>query len=57
MKVDPFDGALFVYVGRRFNALKLIYWDRYANRVIMGMTFTNSRFLAIGGLTRARPFA
>src|SRR2546421_3091786 len=28
MKVDPFGGALFVYVGRRFNALKLIYWDR-----------------------------
>jgi transposase len=26
MKVDPFGGALFVYVGRRFNALKLIYW-------------------------------
>jgi hypothetical protein len=28
--------------------------DEYANRVIMGMTFTNSRFLATGGLTRAR---
>ncbi len=28
MQVDPFGGALFVYVGRRFNALKLIYWDR-----------------------------
>ena len=28
MKVDPFGGALFVYIGRRFNALKLIYWDR-----------------------------
>ncbi len=28
MKVDPFGGALFVYVGRRFNALKLIYWGR-----------------------------
>jgi transposase len=28
MKVDPFAGALFVYIGRRFNALKLIYWDR-----------------------------
>jgi transposase len=28
MKVDPFGGALFVYVGRRFNALKMIYWDR-----------------------------
>jgi hypothetical protein len=25
MKVDPFGGALFVYIGRRFNALKLIY--------------------------------
>jgi transposase len=28
MKADPFGGALFVYVGRRFNALKLIYWER-----------------------------
>src|SRR5262249_45445181 len=28
IKVDPFGGALFVYVGRRFNALKLIYWER-----------------------------
>jgi transposase len=28
MKVDPFGGALFVYIGRGFNALKLIYWER-----------------------------
>jgi IS66 Orf2 like protein len=28
MKVDPFSGALCIYVGRRFNALKIIYWDR-----------------------------
>jgi transposase len=28
MKVDPFSGALFVYVGRRFNALKILYWSR-----------------------------
>ena len=28
MKVDPFGGALFVYVSRRFNALKIIYWNR-----------------------------
>ena len=28
MKVDPFGGALFLYVGRRFNALKILYWER-----------------------------
>ena len=28
MKVDPFGGALFIYVGRRFNALKILYWER-----------------------------
>lgn len=27
MKVDPFGGALFIYVGRRFNAPKILYWD------------------------------
>jgi transposase len=26
LKVDPFSGAMFVYVGRRFNALKILYW-------------------------------
>jgi transposase len=28
MKVDPFSGALLVYVGRRYNALKILYWNR-----------------------------
>jgi transposase len=28
MQVDPFSAALFVYVGRRFDALKILYWDR-----------------------------
>ena len=28
MKVDPLSGALLVYVGRRFNALKILHWDR-----------------------------
>jgi len=36
MKLDPFSGALMVFVGRRFNAVKILYWHRYANRVIMG---------------------
>jgi len=26
MKLDPFSGGLFVYVGKRFNALKILYW-------------------------------
>ena len=28
MKVDPFSGALFIYVGTRFRALKILYWER-----------------------------
>jgi transposase len=28
MKLDPFSGALFIYVGRRFKALKILYWER-----------------------------
>lgn len=28
MKLDPFSGALMVYVGRRFNAIKILYWSR-----------------------------
>ena len=27
MLSDPFDGSLFVYIGRRYDAIKLIYWD------------------------------
>lgn len=28
MQLDPFSGALMVYVGRRFNAVKILYWHR-----------------------------
>ena len=28
LKVNPFSGAMFVYVGRRFNSLKILYWNR-----------------------------
>jgi len=28
LKIDPFSGAMFVYVGRRFNSLKILYWNR-----------------------------
>ena len=28
MKLDPFSGALFIYVGMHFRALKILYWDR-----------------------------
>jgi len=44
MKVDPFSGALLVYVGRRYNAVKILYWHRYGNRVIMGMPFHKQLF-------------
>ena len=28
LQVDPFSGALFVYVGRRYDAMKILYWHR-----------------------------
>lgn len=28
MKIDPFSGALFIYVGRRYDALKIFYWEK-----------------------------
>ena len=28
MKVDPFSGALFIYIGRRYDALKILYWEK-----------------------------
>jgi transposase len=28
MKLDAFSGALFIYVGQRFKALKILYWER-----------------------------
>jgi len=28
LQLDPFSGGLFIYVGRRFNALKILYWER-----------------------------
>ncbi len=28
MKVDVFCGALLIFVGKHYNALKILYWDR-----------------------------
>jgi transposase len=28
MQVDPFSGALFIFVGRRFDTLKILYWEK-----------------------------
>jgi transposase len=28
MQLDPFSGALFIYIGLRFDALKILYWDK-----------------------------
>jgi len=28
MQVDPFSGALLIFVGRRFDTLKVLYWER-----------------------------
>ena len=46
MQKDPFDKTCFLFTNKRYTALKILAWDIYANRVIMGMTFTDSYFLA-----------
>lgn len=28
MQADPFSGALFIYVGRRYDSMKILSWDR-----------------------------
>lgn len=28
MQVDPFSGALLIFVGRRYDTLKALYWER-----------------------------
>lgn len=28
MQLDPFSGALFIFIGRRFDALKILYFER-----------------------------
>ena len=48
MQQDPFQPAFFLFISKRFDAIKLLTWDRYANHVIMGMAFTNSCFPAVG---------
>jgi transposase len=28
IKADPFEGGLFLFVGKRFDALKILWWER-----------------------------
>lgn len=28
MKVDPFSGAMVIFVGKHYNAVKILYWER-----------------------------
>ena len=28
MQADPFEGGLFLFVGRRFDALKILWWEK-----------------------------
>jgi transposase len=28
MKIDPFSGALVIFVGKHYNAVKILYWHR-----------------------------
>ena len=55
MQEDPFGGGLFLFIGKRFDALKILCWDRYGNRVIMGPLFKVGLFAAPGCGCRAGP--
>jgi transposase len=28
MRIDPFSGALLIFIGRRYDSMKVLYWDR-----------------------------
>jgi len=48
MKLDPFSGALMVYVGRRFNAIKILYWSRNGFAVWHKVTGNYAAALLLG---------
>jgi transposase len=45
MKVDPFSGALLIFVSRRHNAVKLLYWHRNGFVVVHKVIESRERFI------------
>jgi len=41
---DPCSGALFIFIGKGRDKLKILYWHQYGNCVIMGMPFHKQLF-------------
>ncbi len=45
MKVDPFSGALVIFVSRRHNAVKILYWHRNGFVVVHKVIESRERFI------------
>jgi transposase len=44
---DPFQPAFFIFTNKRFDAIKLLVWDMYGNRLIMGWSCAVGHFHAV----------
>lgn len=45
MKVDPFGGALVIFVSRRYNAVKVLFWHRNGFCVIHKVIESREKFI------------
>ena len=45
MKVDPFSGALLIFVSRRHNAVKILYWHRNGFVVVHKVIESREKFI------------
>ena len=45
MQVDPFSGALVIFVSRRHNAVKVLYWHRNGFVVVHKVIESRERFI------------
>jgi transposase len=45
MKVDPFSGALVIFVSRRHNAVKILYWHRNGFVVVHKVIESREKFI------------
>lgn len=44
MGLDPFDGALFLFIGKRFDSLKILGWDRNGYAIWHKVIQSNEKF-------------
>ena len=45
MKIDPFSGALLIFVSRRHNAVKILYWHRNGFVVVHKVIESREKFI------------